>query len=114
MLEKMQGARILILHDTGVKGYCTKPLNQLQFLYWGRSRVAPDVRIPFQMERLKRLEMCILRAAEIDLTIKVRWSAFLNPVPSQGMRRNALVRKFTCTCFLGMKICCVFCSFLHS
>lgn len=70
MLEKMQGARILILHDTGVKGYCTKPLNQLQFLYWGRSRVAPDVRIPFQMERLKRLEMCILRAAEIDLTIK--------------------------------------------
>lgn len=71
MLEKMQGARILILHDTGVKGYCTKPLNQLQFLYWGRSKVAPDVRIPFQMERLKRLEMCILRAAEIDLTIKV-------------------------------------------
>lgn len=70
MLEKMQGARILILHDTGVKGYCTKPLNQLQFFYWGRSKVAPDVRIPFQMERLKKLEMCILRAAEIDLTIK--------------------------------------------
>jgi hypothetical protein len=71
MLEKMQGARVLILHDTGVKGYCNKPLSQLQFFYWGRSKVAPDVRIPFQMERLRKLEMVILRAAEIDLTIKV-------------------------------------------
>jgi len=71
MLEKMQGARVLILHDTGVKGYCNKPLSQLQFFYWGRSKVAPDVRIPFQMERLCKLEMVILRAAEIDLTIKV-------------------------------------------
>jgi hypothetical protein len=70
MLEKMQGARVLILHDTGVKGYCNKPLSQLQFFYWGRSKVAPDVRIPFQMERLRKLEMVILRAAEIDLTIK--------------------------------------------
>lgn len=84
MLEKMQGARILILHDTGVKGYCTKPLNQLQFFYWGRSRVAPDVRIPFQMERLKKLEMCILRAAEIDLTIKVCYSSLLNVVKRNG------------------------------
>jgi hypothetical protein len=76
MLEKMLNIRTLILHDITIKGFCTKILTQLQFFYWGKSQVARDVRIPFQMGRLKKLEMVILRAAEIDLAIKVRVRSF--------------------------------------
>jgi hypothetical protein len=71
MLERMLGLRILILHDTLIKGYCTKVLSQLQFFYWGKSLVARDVRVPFQMGRLRKLETLILRANEIDLAMKV-------------------------------------------
>ncbi|KAH8966401.1 hypothetical protein BDL97_03G023600 [Sphagnum fallax] len=71
MLERMLGLRILILHDTLIKGYCTKVLSQLQFFYWGKSLVARDVRVPFQMGRLRKLETLILRANEIDLAMKL-------------------------------------------
>ena len=63
--------RILLLQDTSIKGYCTKTLHQLRFFYWGKSQIARDVRIPFQMSRLRKLEMVILRASEIDLAMKV-------------------------------------------
>jgi hypothetical protein len=71
MLEKMIGLRVLILHDTLIKGYCTKVLSQLQFFYWGKNLVARDVRVPFQMGRLRKLETLILRANDIDLAMKV-------------------------------------------
>ncbi|KAG6552854.1 hypothetical protein Mapa_005509 [Marchantia paleacea] len=70
MLERMSNLRLLILHDTGVRGYCTKALSQLQFFYWGRSQPASEVKIPFQMNRMKKLEVVILRAHEIDLNLK--------------------------------------------
>lgn len=71
MLEKMHNLRLLVLHDTGIRGYCTKALNNLQFFYWGRSQPSSEVKIPFQMNRMKKLEMLILRAHEIDLNLKV-------------------------------------------
>nr|QFS19073.1 putative leucine-rich repeat-containing protein TAO1 [Apopellia endiviifolia (species B)] len=70
MLEKMQNLRLLVLHDTGVRGHCTKVLNNLQFFYWGRSQPSSEVKIPFQMNRMRKLEVLILRAHEIDLNLK--------------------------------------------
>lgn len=71
MLEKMLNVRTIILHDVNIKGFCTKNLNQLQVFYWGKSQIARDVRIPFQLCKMRKLEMVILRATEIDLGIKV-------------------------------------------
>lgn len=70
MLEKMLNVRTIILHDVNIKGFCTKNLNQLQVFYWGKSQIARDVRIPFQLCKMRKLEMVILRATEIDLGIK--------------------------------------------
>ncbi|CAM6104349.1 unnamed protein product [Calypogeia fissa] len=70
MLEKMDSLRLLVLHDTGIRGHCTKVLHNLQFFYWGRSQPSSEVKIPFQMNRMKRLEVLILRAHEIDLNLK--------------------------------------------
>ena len=74
MLEKMLNIRTVILHDITIKGFCTKNLTQLKFFYWGKSQVARDVRVPFQMCKLRKLEMIILRASEIDLGMKVQRS----------------------------------------
>jgi hypothetical protein len=71
MLEKMQDLRIIILHNIAIKGFCSKALNQVQFLYWGKSHVSQEVRLPFQIGKLRKLEMMILRAHEIDLLMKV-------------------------------------------
>lgn len=76
MLEKMHSLRLLVLHDTGIRGHCTKVLHNLQFFYWGRSQPSSEVKIPFQMNRMKRLEVLILRAHEIDLNLKVRFKVF--------------------------------------
>lgn len=70
ILEKMSNVRIIILHDVNIKGFCTKNLNQLQFFYWGKSQIGRDIRIPFQLCKLRKLEMTILRATEIDLAMK--------------------------------------------
>jgi len=70
MLEKMQDLRIIILHNIAIKGFCSKALNQVQFLYWGKSHVSQEVRLPFQIGKLRKLEMMILRAHEIDLLMK--------------------------------------------
>lgn len=74
ILEKMLNIRTVILHDVNIKGFCTKNLTQLQFFYWGKSQVARDVRIPFQLGKLRKLEMIVFRASEIDLSMKVRRS----------------------------------------
>jgi len=91
-MQGMQGAQVLILHDADVKGYHKKPSCQLQFLYWGaHSKVAPDAQIPFLMERLHKLEMAILCAPKIELTIKVwpRVDAFSSlSRTNQGKSKN--------------------------
>ncbi len=71
MLEKMQDLRVLILQNIAIKGFCSKALNQLQFLYWGKTQVSREVRLPFQIGKLRKLEMMILCAHEIDLLMKV-------------------------------------------
>ncbi|CAK9200856.1 unnamed protein product [Sphagnum troendelagicum] len=70
MLEKMQDLRVLILQNIAIKGFCSKALNQLQFLYWGKTQVSREVRLPFQIGKLRKLEMMILCAHEIDLLMK--------------------------------------------
>lgn len=82
ILEKMSNIRTVILHDVNIKGFCTKNLTQLRFFYWGKSQVARDVRIPFQMGKLRKLEMIILRASEIDLGMKVRRSTTITKLAS--------------------------------
>lgn len=70
-VDKMEGLRVLILHDTAVRGYRVESLNDLEFIYWGWSRPVQDMKFPFQLGKCRKLDMVMIRCNKIDLSLRV-------------------------------------------